>query len=491
MLGVQKPSQKAGPAPLDNAVFEDALVLLSACKMDLDPWQRTVLRQMLGLDRMGKYISSRVGFSVPRQNGKSALIEARVLAGLFVMNEKLILVAAHELSTTDELFLRIKGLIESQPSLEDQVEIFRSGNGKHAIELKNGQRVRFIARTKNSGRGLSADALILDEAQELSDLSYASLEPTTSARPNPQIVLTGTVPGPDNEGDVFRRIRDSALKGTDPRVSWMEWSAPEDASMDDPSAWAQANPAMGYRLTEMTIRDSQSLGEDFFSRERLGIWREEIAGSKALDFKRWSALKIKPELAPTEGRVVYGVKFSHDGREWALSVARRPEGSKVIHVEGIKVGPMIDGTSWLVAWLAERAPAAAQIVVDGKSGSGALATDLKAAGVRGTKVLIFPSLEEIVTAHSMLLQSTIDGTISHIGQTLLDNQAKGATRRKIGDKGSFGWQAPKDGSVCMLDSITLSHWGAVTTKRNPGGARSARSGGRAVRGRKPAGRGGR
>lgn len=466
MLGVQKPSRRAGPKPLDISAFDDALILLQACQLDLDPWQRTVLRQMLGMDRVGKYISSQMGFSVPRQNGKSALIEARVLAGLFVMGEELILVAAHELSTTDELFLRIKGLIEAQPSLESQVRLFRSGNGKHAIELWNGQRVRFIARTKNSGRGLATDALILDEAQEISDLAYAALRPTTSARPNPQIVLTGTVPGPDSQGDVFRRMRDSALKGTDPRVSWLEWSAADDASMDDPSAWAQANPALGYRLTEATIKDDQTLGEELFFQERLGVWREEVAGAKALDYRLWQKLGIPSSTAPTDGVKAFGVKFSLDGSEVALAVARRPDDGPV-HVEGIQSAPLGKGTGWLVEFLKERESETAQIVIDGKSGSGMLVDALRDAGVKNKNLIIVPSTDNVVTAHSMFKQAVDEGSVSHIAQEELDVQVSAALRRKIGNSGGYGWTTPAGSRVTLFEAATFAFWAAKTTTRRP------------------------
>src|SRR5699024_11811846 len=57
-------------------------------------------------------------------------------------------------------------------------------------------------------RGFSADCLLFDEAQVLTDETWAAVLPTTSARPNPQLWLTGTPPLDDHDGEVFTRFRD-------------------------------------------------------------------------------------------------------------------------------------------------------------------------------------------------------------------------------------------------------------------------------------------
>ena len=54
----------------------------------MDPWQEHVVRGMLGerLDR--RFSAPQVGVVVPRQQGKGVILEARALAGLFLLEER-------------------------------------------------------------------------------------------------------------------------------------------------------------------------------------------------------------------------------------------------------------------------------------------------------------------------------------------------------------------------------------------------------------------
>jgi phage terminase large subunit-like protein len=152
----------------------------------------------------------------------------------------------------------------------------RNTNGQEAIVLTNGGQVEFIARSRSSGRGFTVDDLILDEAQELSEDALAALRPTISASPNPQIIFTGTPPGPTAVGEVFTRQRTNGLTKADPRLCWQEWRAWDVENIDDPMAVAQANPALGIRLLWDTIADERAdMSEDTFARERLGLWETQ------------------------------------------------------------------------------------------------------------------------------------------------------------------------------------------------------------------------
>src|SRR5690606_9616460 len=160
------------------------------------------------------------GLSVPRQSGKTALFEARELAGLLLYEEKLMIHSAHLVSTALEAFQRIKYYFENFDDLRRQVKRVREGNGDWAIETMAGGRLLFKARARGSGRGFSADLLMLDEAQILGEREWAAMLPTMSARPNPQAWLAGTPPGPGDDGEAFTRLRDSARAGVDERLVW-------------------------------------------------------------------------------------------------------------------------------------------------------------------------------------------------------------------------------------------------------------------------------
>jgi hypothetical protein len=155
-----------------------------------------------------------------------------------------------------------------------------------------------------------------------------------------------------------------------------------------------------------------------------------------------------------------------DGSSVALAAAIRPEVGP-IHLEGIKLASMADGTAWLVDWLVERHENAAQIVLDGKAGVGYLVNALLEARVPKS-VIITAGTDTITTGTSMVEAALISKDLTHRGQPELDEQVKAAEKRKIGANGGFGWQAPEGGNVALFDAVTLAYWGAKTTKRRPG-----------------------
>src|SRR5690606_27952937 len=127
---------------------------------------------------------------VPRQNGKGGVLEARELAGLFLLGERLIVHSAHEFATAEEALERMVALIEGCPDLSRRVKAVKRSHGQEGIYLTNGQRLRYRTRTKGGGRGFTADCVILDEAMVLPEAFIGALMPTLSARPNPQLWYT-------------------------------------------------------------------------------------------------------------------------------------------------------------------------------------------------------------------------------------------------------------------------------------------------------------
>lgn len=74
-------------------------------------------------------------------------------------------------------------LIEGTPVLAREIKAIHRGNGDEAIELTDNRRLLFKARTDKSGRGLTGDRTVLDEAFALKPTHMGSLLPTMAARP--------------------------------------------------------------------------------------------------------------------------------------------------------------------------------------------------------------------------------------------------------------------------------------------------------------------
>ena len=292
LLGDQEPRLCSLPPFDSDASGRNAVALAEVAGLELDPWQRLVLES--GLRRRGdKWAAFEVALIVARQNGKGTVLEALELAALFLYPDvRLILHSAHEFKTAAEAFLRVRALIEDRPEFDARVSRIRTAAGAEAVELKDGKRLRFVARSSGSGRGFTSDLVILDEAYKLGDQEMAALLPTLSARPDPQVWYTSTAGGPDSIQ--LGRVRARGVAGGDQSLAFLEWSADEDAyDPASPADWARANPGLGIRISPEYIgREMAALGPDAFARERLSIgdWPVGDAGQwSTISADAWGA----------------------------------------------------------------------------------------------------------------------------------------------------------------------------------------------------------
>jgi len=429
---------------------QDAIDLAASVGLVLDPWQCHVLKQMLSRREDGLWSAFEVGLVVPRQNGKGAVLEARVLAGLFLFEgESLTLWSAHQFKTCREAFRRVVGYIENNSELKSRVKTIRTSHGEEGIELKTGQRLQFVARSRTSGRGFTGDVAILDECQVLDAEDIAALLPTLSTRPNPQVIYTGTV---DDAASQLRGLRERALAGGDTSLAYMEWSAPDDADPSDPQAWAQANPALGIRISqEFIAREYAAMSNDldWFKQERLSIWPKRQAESV---FAEPAWLACVDESSTMNDPVCFGIDVSPD-RTWAAigAAGTRPDGSK--HVELVEFRR---GTGWVVDRVTELVnkwrPSA--IVVDAGGPAGSLLADLEAARIEVT----LTSTRDYAQACGMFFDAVDGGFLHHLGQTELNDAALIAKRRPLGDAWAWSRKSSTDVSISPLVAVTLAHW---------------------------------
>lgn len=434
----------------------------------LDRWQSGLCTAIVGKRENGQYACGIGGvvLSIARQSGKTYTIAGLIFALCTANPNTLVLWSAHRVKTHNETFRSMQTLA-GKPAISPFIKRVLTGAGTEAVEFANGSRVLFGARENGFGRGFAkVDVLVLDEAQILTEKAMEDMVPATNAAPNGLVLMMGTPPRPDDPGEVFISRREAALSGEDEDVLFVELSADKDANPDDREQWAKANPSFPHRTSETAIlRMRKLLGSvESFKREGLGIWDDAAKGRAAFQMDNWVARVGEP---PADGVKVFGVKFDVDGSRVSLAGCMKPtEGP--LFVEGIASRPMSEGTQWLVDFLVERKSETAQIVIDGRSGVGFLVEALRAEGV-GKRVLLTPTVGDVVTAHTMFDQGVTQGELAHSGQAELGAQVKDAARRKIGTNGGFGWEPmTEDGTVGLLDAATLAYWGARTTKRKPG-----------------------
>jgi phage terminase large subunit-like protein len=298
-VGLQLPRVSLVPEFSESTGVE-VVDLCAEVGLDLDPWQQHVIVNAMG-ERASdqKWAAFEVGVVVPRQNGKGGIIEARTLGGLYLLSERLLVHSAHQFDTSLEAFHRLLAIVEGNDWLSRRVKKVSRSHGEEGITLTNGQRVRFRTRTKGGGRGFTCDCLFIDEAMILPTASKGALVPTLSAVPNPQVWYLGSAVDQDvhEHGVEFSRVRSRGCAGEDRSLAYFEWSVPGEVHeiseqvATDPQSWAQANPALGIRISEEHVaREQASLAHRTFAVERLGVgdWPDPSdAGEHVIDPEMW------------------------------------------------------------------------------------------------------------------------------------------------------------------------------------------------------------
>lgn len=456
-MGSQEPSVRIAPK-YTKTDGGDAQRILRAGGITLDPWQADVLDDWMSRSAAGRWACPTCGGSVPRQNGKTLLIEGRAITGMLLYNEQ-VLYTAHLQKTSTETFEEIASFFDT-PALKKYVLDIKTALGREQVILKSGARIKFLARTRNGGRGQHGDLLIFDEAQELDADQQASFLPAISASLNPQTIYVGTPPDPNAVGTVFRGLREKAKKSR--KTSWFEYSVKEIGDISDKKRWAETNPALGRRILLSTIEgEFEQMDADTFARERLGWW-SPLASEKidyAIPAKVWDACKSE-ELKP-EGKTAYGVKFSADGAEVTLCGAVIPADGPA-RISMIERRPTGHGTTWLADWLNARSGSASCVVIDGRNGADVLVEKISDTWKFKDSV-IRPSAKDMVAAVGTLCDALNEKSVTwYAPQEALRESAVTSVKRPIG--GGWGFGGTNAGPI---EACALAIWGAKTSKRDP------------------------
>lgn len=463
----QRPRLHVAP-PADETFGDLAAEFSAAYGMVPDPWQRLVLDDWLARSA-GRWASLSCGLACPRQNGKNGIVEIRELFGTVGRGEK-ILHTAHEVKTARKAFKRLQYFFGRSvgdraanfPELNARVVELRNVNGQEAIFLENGGSVEIVARSKNSGRGFTADVLIMDEAQEMSDEDVEALMPTTSAAPlgDPQWIFTGTPPGPKVNGEVFTRTRTDSLGGG-ARSCWHEWSACDpggEVELDSRSVWEATNPALGRRLQLAVVEGERAkFSDEGFARERLGVWDDPFVAGQVIPLDRWRACE-DPDSSFVGAPVVV-VDVTPD-RSKASIAASGMRSDGLPHVEVIANE---SGTHWVVGRLQALKTKPRRILVDAAGPAGSLISEAADAGL-----LIEPvSTADHAKACGLIFDLASEGRMRHGPDPLLELALAGAVKRVVGD-GAWLWSRKNSlADISPLVAVTIAMWAAYETKDAP------------------------
>lgn len=315
------------------------------------PWQRWLAVHAMETDPSGFYRFRVIVVLVGRQNGKSSGKRTISLWRLHVDGAKLVLGVAQDVSLAREQWQMCLDTIEASPDLSEELDQVRRVNGDEwfriaaeldargenpdereigyeddeldeSLTLAGGGRYKIAASNRKAGRGLSIDELNIDELREQRNwAAWSALSKTTMARPDAQIWCMSNAG--DDESVVLNQLREAALSGRDPSIGLFEWSGEDGCELDDWEQIRQANPGLGYTVSEAAIRTALVTDPpNVFRTEVLCQKVDQLDG--AIDYEAWKTLCDPSGTMDTHReRLAACLDAAPDGQHFTLTVAAR------------------------------------------------------------------------------------------------------------------------------------------------------------------------
>jgi hypothetical protein len=363
-LGAQRPRWEKLPPGRRTSSGVEAVELAASAGLVLDEWQCWWMDHALAERADGNWCAAENVLITGRQSGKNGCLAALELFYLFLMGDKLVIHSAHELPTAINHFNFMLDLIDASADLSKKCKRPTFTNGEQAINLRSGATLKFRARGRNSGRGLTAARLILDEAFKIPPESMGALIPTLRAMKNTQRTYASSAPKSDSVV-LHELIKRGRRDDPEDRLFYAEWGNPIGTAMDDVDAWYQANPALGVVRSNGTGVTVEALEDEYrtlvsggneeliaeFAREAVGIGEpppSESGPPAKFNAGRWAdtETRVRVDFVPGACTLAYDV---HNG--WcSVSISN---GSL-----SASYGEVIEhrkGTGWLPARMVELA----------------------------------------------------------------------------------------------------------------------------------------
>jgi phage terminase large subunit-like protein len=300
-------------------VFE----LAEALGIHLMPWQKYVLSEGLRVDKHGNFVRKTVTVLVARQQGKSALMRLRLLAGVILWDEVWVSMAQN-LKQAENQWQEAISILQNSEKYASKIKKIYQANGRQQLEAVGGGKWIIVAANRDAARGYTAN-LWIDEIREITPEAFKASTPISRSYPNSQQWFTSNAG--DAYSEVLNNLRAQALTAPDKRVGWFEWSADPDLPIQDKAGWYQANPALGWLTSEEDIAADlkQARPQDFIT-ETLCRWVDNlelawVMGSWELcqidtlemraDEPMWFAIDVTPDRRRAD---LVGGQIQPDGK---------------------------------------------------------------------------------------------------------------------------------------------------------------------------------
>lgn len=428
----------------------------------LMPWQRTVADVATEYDPdTGLFYYRNVIITVPRQSGKTTLLESLVLLlGLMFPKYNMRYTAQTGADARKKLF-------------DDWLPALTTGQFKRYLSARmtNGHeqlvfnqtksRLGLVATTQKSGHGSTVDLALLDEAFAHKDARLEqALVPAMATRPNAQLWIVSTAGTPEDSPYLLDKVthgRQLTLEKVNYGTCYFEWSAPDGAAVDDPVVWRDCMPALGRTINEDVVRAAmQSMSESEFRRAFLNQWVASLV-DPVIPLDVWAKL-VTPSLDLIDP-VAIGLDVSPERDYGCIAAAGRLANGNF----GVEIIHSGEGTGWMAKKVAEiwHKHRPVGIYLDRNGPVGSLVSELQ--------VLNVPLVEDMPpSAHAKAcglfydgcMRPDIDGgpDIRHLDQSEFVVALDGAVKRPMGD--SWVWNRKASAvNITPIVAATMAYWG--------------------------------
>ena len=348
--------------PATSAGFEAVTFAHDVLGVTLIPWQRWLFEHMLELNHDGTFRFRTVIIQVARQNGKSTFAQVLSLWRMFVDRAGLVIGTAQNLDVAEEVWTGAVDMAEGCPDLAAEIAAVDRTNGKKALRLTSGERYKVAAASRRGGRGLSGDLVLLDEIREHQSWeAWAAVTKTTMARPKPQIVALSNAG--DDASVVLNHLRELGLETVDGNgdesVGLFEWSAPDGCDPDDRDTWAQANPSLGFTITEDAIASARATDPEWVFRTEVLCQRVTRRSPAVIPAGLWASRVAANTI---DGPISLFVDVALDRSESVIAVCGDAAGTSQV-----ELAVMAPGTDWVAEKVADMIAAHTVVAVGARS----------------------------------------------------------------------------------------------------------------------------
>jgi phage terminase large subunit-like protein len=252
--------------------------------------------------------------SVARGQGKTVLSAMLCLAHLVGPESEPRGECYSAAATRDQsalIFAEMEAIIGQTPWIAARVNVQRFH--KVIEDMATGSKYRALASDGASVHGLASSFVVADELAQWKGRELFDVLRTSMGKRREPLMLTIGTQSPHAENimselvDYAERIASGEIE--DPSFHGAIYAAPEDSALDDPEAWAAANPALGVFVSAEQLADEAQRAQRLPTFEpafrNLHLNQRVDAEPKAINPAEWNACGAAVDPEALRGRPCY------------------------------------------------------------------------------------------------------------------------------------------------------------------------------------------